>query len=107
PWLLCGSFVASAGLFGTEGEVLQSLMFVLLGTTYLLYGAIYALPTNRRRAVLGLRVASTLLAFTAGLCGILAISTDASSPLVPILLALLTVLFFIYLYHSRYRTRRS
>ena len=107
PWLLCGSFVAGAGLFATEGDALQSLTLILLGTMLLLYGAMYALPTHRRRAVLGLRISSSLLGFAAILCGVLGLSIDASSPLVPILLALLVPVYFIYLYRSRRRTRRS
>ena len=106
-WLLIGSFVASAGPFGTEGDVLQSLVFVLLGTIILLYGAIYAVPTQRRRAVLRLRIAGTAFSLAAMLTGILDISADASNPLKPALLALLTALFFIVLYRRRRGTRRS
>ncbi len=106
PWLLISSFLVGVGLFATEGDVLQSLLFIFLGMQFFLWGAIYAVPIHRRRAVLGLRVASTLFSLAAVLSGILSISTDASNPLIPALLVLLILLHFIILY-SRRRTRRS
>ena len=106
-WLLIGSFVASAGLFGTEGDVLQSLVFVLLGMMFFVLGAIYAVPTHRRRAVLRPRVVGTAFSLAAMLTGILDIPAGASNPLEPALPVLLTALFFIVLYRRRRSTRRS
>jgi len=47
PWLLIGCFVASAGLFSTEGDVLMSLMFIFVGMWIFLLGAIHAVATAK------------------------------------------------------------